>query len=180
MVLCLLWEHGKGIPSPRAPQNNGLLPLRQVQAFSPDSLPTSCGALATFRLCSRSQSQSSPWDLTSKARASAPRPHLPWCVSKPASQAGEFWLAPILCAGISPLCPLHPCCCALCHGSKASPPALPPSPPVKWLPSVWKLFLLCSSLPGVQVPSLFFCLCFFSFALPRYLGNFLPFGKSEV
>ena len=42
----------------------------------------------------------------------------------------------------------------------------PPSPPVKGLPSVWKLFLLHSSLPEVQVPSLFFCLCSFFFLLP--------------
>ena len=51
-----------------------------------------------------------------------------------------------------------------------SPPWLrsfpPPSLPVKGLPSVWKLFLLHSSLPEVQVPSLFFCLCFFFFLLP--------------
>ena len=51
-------------------------------------------------------------------------------------------------------------------------PKLPPhhhhllSLPVKGLPSVWKLFLLHSSLPLVQVPSLFFCLCFFCFLLP--------------
>ena len=44
------------------------------------------------------------------------------------------------------------------------PPPL--SLPVKGLPSVWKLFLLHSSLPEVQVPSLFFCLCFFFFLLP--------------
>ena len=89
--------------------------------FFPDSLPASCGALAPFTLCSRSQPQSSPWDLTSEAQASAPSPHLPQWVSRQASQAGECWLAPILCAEISPLCPLHPCCCALLCGSEASP-----------------------------------------------------------
>ena len=119
-----------------------------------------------FRLCSRSQPQSSPWDLTSKARASAPSPHLPWQVSRQASRAGECWSAPILCAGISPLFPLHPCCCALLRGSEASLLRHPPSPPVKGLPSVWKPFLLHSSLPLVQVLSLFFCLCFFFFPLP--------------
>ena len=45
----------------------------------------------------------------------------------------------------------------LCH---------PQSPPVKGLPSVWKPFLLHGSLPLVQVPSLFFCLCYFFFLLP--------------
>ena len=88
--------------------------------FFLDSVPASCGALAPFRLCSRSQPQSSPWDLTSEARASAPSPHLPWRVSRQASQAGECWLAPILCVGISPLCPLHPCCCTLLCSPKAS------------------------------------------------------------
>ena len=43
-------------------------------------------------------------------------------------------------------------------------PPLPP--PVKGLPSVWKLVLLHSSLPEVQVPSLFFFLCVFFFLLP--------------
>ena len=133
--------------------------------FFLDSLPASCGALAPFRLSSHNQPQSSPSCLTSEARASAPSPRLPRRVSRQASQAGECWSAPILCAGISLLCPLHPCCYALLHGSEASLPP-PPSPPVKGLPSVWKLFLLHSSLPEVQVLSLFFCLCFFFFLLP--------------
>ena len=150
--------------SPRAPRNNGLLPLRQVQTFFPVSLPASGGAPAPFRLCSHSQPQSSPWDLTSEAGASAPSPHLPWWVSRQASQAGECWSALIHCAGISPLCPQHLCCCALLRGSEVSP-AHPLSLPVKGLPSAWKLFLLHSSLPEVQVPSLFFCLCFFFFLL---------------
>ena len=97
--------------------------------FFPDSLLASCGTLARFRLSSHSQPQSSPWDLTSKAGAPAPSSHLPWRVSRQASQAGECWSALILCVGISPLCPLHPCCSAFLHGSEASlPPTLcPPS-----------------------------------------------------
>ena len=106
-----------------------------------------------------------PGDLTSEARASAPRPRPPRRVSRQASRAGECWLAPILCAGISPLCPPHPCGCALLRGSEASPLRLPPSPPVMGLPSVWKLLLLHSSFPE-QIPSLFFCLCCFFFLLP--------------
>ena len=86
-----------------------------------DSLPASCGALAPFRLFSRSQPQSSPWDPTFEARASAPRPRPPWRVSGQASRAGECWSALIPCAGISPLCPPHPCCYALLCGSEASP-----------------------------------------------------------
>ena len=102
----------------------------------------------------------------SEARASAPSPRPPRRVSKQASRAGECWSAMILCAGISLLCPLHPCGCALLRGSEASPLCHPQSPPAKGLPSVWKLFLLHSSLPLVRVPSLFFCLCYFFFLLP--------------
>ena len=120
--------------------------------FFPDSLPASCGAVAPFRLCSRRQPQSSPCDPT-EARASAPSPHLPQRVSRQACRAGECWSALILCTGISPLCPPHPCCCALLRGSEASPLCHPQSLPEKGLPSVWKPFLLHSSLPLVQVPS---------------------------
>ena len=133
--------------------------------FFPDSLPASCGALTPFRLCSRSQPQSSPCNPT-EARASAPSPRSPRQVSRQTSWAGECWSALILCAGISPLCPPHPCCCALLRGFKASPLCHPQSPPAKGLPSVWNPFLLHSSLPLVHVPSLFFCLCFFFFLLP--------------
>ena len=117
----------------------------------------------------------------SPSLSSQPRP--PQRVSRQASRAGECCSAPSLCAGISPLCPPHPCGCALLHGSEDSPLCHPQSLPAKGLPSVWKPFLLHSSLPLVQVLSLFFCLCFFfflSFALPRYMGSFLPFGKSDV
>ena len=156
--------------SSRTPKQWSLASLA-VPEFFPDSLSAICGALAPFRLCSCSQPQSSPWDLTSEARASAPSPHLSRRVSRSASWAGECWSAPILCVGISQLCPLHHCCCALLHGSEVSP--LPsPSSPVKALPSVWKLFFLHSSLPEVQVPSLFFCLCFFFFLFP-YPGTWV-------
>ena len=45
--------------------------------------------------------------------------------SRQASRAGECWSAPILCAGISPLCSLHPCCCTFLRGSEAFPPSTP-------------------------------------------------------
>ena len=146
-----------------------------VPDFFPDSLLASCGALAPFRLCSCSQPQSSPWDLTSDARASAPSPDPPWWVSRQASPAGECWSAQILCVGISPLCPLYPCCCALLRGSEAShlPPLVSAS---EGATSVWKLFLLHSSLPVVQVPSLFFCLWFF-FCPTQVCGMFLAFWE---
>ena len=118
-----------------------------------------------FRLCSRSQPQASPCNLT-KARASAPSPRPPRRVSRQASRAGECWSALILCVGISPLYLPHPCCCTLLRGPEASPLRHPQSPPAKGFPIVWKPFLLHSSLPLVHVPSLFFCLSFFFFLLP--------------
>ena len=102
-------------------------------------------------------------DLQSPSLSS--QPQLTWRVSRQASQAGECWSAPILCAGISPLCPLHPCCCSLLCGSEAYHTPTP-SPPVKGLPSVWKLFLLHSSLSEVQDPSISFVSVFFFFLLP--------------
>ena len=73
---------------------------------------------------------------------------------------------PSLCAGISPLCPPQPYGCTLLRGSEASPLCHLQSLLTKGLPSVWKPFLLHSSLPLVQVSSLFFCLCYFLFLLP--------------
>ena len=144
----------------------------------PDSLPASCGALTPFRLCSRIQPQSSPWDPTSEAGASAPSPHPSQRVSRQASRAGECWSALILCAGISPLCPLHRCCCTLLLGSEASPLRHLQSPPTKGFPSAWKPFLLHSSLPLVQVPSLFFASVFSFFFCPTQVrGEFLDFWE---
>ena len=128
-------------------------------------LPPGCGTLAPFILCSHSQPQSSPWDPT-EARASAPSPRPPRRVGRRGSRAGECCSALSLRAGISPLCPPHPCGCALPRGPEAPLLCHSQSPPAKGLPSVWKPFLLHSSLPEVQAPSLFFCLCFFFFLLP--------------
>ena len=61
---------------------------------------------------------------------------------------------------------------------RSFPPAYSPSPPLRGLPSVWKLFLLHSSLPEVQVPFLFFCLCFFFFFCPTQVRwEFLAFWE---
>ena len=50
--------------SSRTPKQWSLASLA-VPEFFLDSVPASCGVLAPFRLCSYSQPQSSPWDLTS-------------------------------------------------------------------------------------------------------------------
>ena len=52
---------------------------------------------------------------------------------------------------------------------------------VRWLPRVWVLFLLHSSLSGMLDPSWFlFSLSFFSFVLPSYVKSFLPFLEVKV
>ena len=88
--------------------------------FFPYCLPATGGTLGPLRMRSHSTPQSSPWDPT-EARASAPNPHPSQQGSRQTSWAGECWSAPILCAGISPFCPLHPCCCTLLCGSEVSP-----------------------------------------------------------
>ena len=57
------------------------------------------------------------------------------------------------------------------------PPRHPLSPPVKGLPSVWKLFLIHSSLPEVQVLSLFVCVFPFFFWPSQVRGEFLAFWE---
>ena len=156
---------------------SSLLSRSRLSPGLPPPPPASCGALAPFRLCSCSQPQSSPWDPTSEAPASAPSPRPPRRVSRQASRAGECWSAPILCAGISALCPLHPRCCALLRGSEASPHH-PPSPPTKGL-------LVCGNLSSFTAPSQRYrsrpfsfvsVFCFF-YCPTRVRGEFLAFWE---
>ena len=101
-------------------------------------------------------------DLQSPSLSSQPRP--PRRVSRQNSLAGECWSAPLLCVGVSPLCPPHPCGCALLCGFEAAPLRHPQSPPAKGLPSVWKPSLLtapshrCRSRPYSLVSFFFFLL----------------------
>ena len=149
------------------------------RSFPEDTLPASCAALAPFRLCSRSQPQSSPLDPTSEAGAPALSPHPPQQVSRQASWADECWPALIL-VQVSLHFALHTLVAVLSSVAPKLPLSHPPSPPVKGLPSVWRLFLLHSSLPEVQFPSLLFCLfSLFTFSLTMYMGSFLPFRRSE-
>ena len=83
-------------------------------------------------------------DLRSPSLSSQLRP--PRRVSRQASRAGECWSAPILHAGISPLCPPHPCGCALLRGSESSPP------PTLCLHQ-WRDFLVCGNLSSFTAPS---------------------------
>ena len=129
--------------------------------------PSQLGRTSPLQAVITSPTPVLPCDPT-ETRASAPSPRPPRRVSRQASRAGECCSALILCAGISLLCPPHPGCCALLRGSEAPPSATPISA-CEGASSVWKPFLLHSSLPLVQVPSLFFCLCFF------FLFFFLPY-----
>ena len=110
--------------------------------FFPDSLPAGCGTLAPFRLCSRA----SPLPgIRLKPEPQLPAPPAP-AVSRQASRTGECRSAPILCVGISPLCPPHPCCCALLCGSEASPSATRSLRPRRG-------FLVCGNLSSSTAPS---------------------------
>ena len=120
-------------------------------------------------------------DLLSRSLSSQPPPFPGG--EQQASQAGEFWSAPIICAGISPLYPLHPCCCTFLHGSEASP--LPPSTTISASEgaSYFVETFPSSKLPPTgagPIPILLSLFFLFSFALPRYMGSLLPFGRSEV
>ena len=146
--------------------------------FFPDSIPASCGSLAPFRLCSHSQPQSSPWDLTSEAPGLSSQPPPTPAGSRQASQAGECWSALILCAGISPLFPPHPCCCALLCGSEAFPPPTPH-------PQQRRGFLVCGNFSSFTAPSQrcrscpcsFVSIFSFFFFPARVRGEFLAFWE---
>ena len=114
-------------------------------------------------------------DLQSPSLSSQPHPL--WRVSRQASQAGECWSAPILCVGISPLCPLHPCCWALLHGSEASPP----------YPRLhqWRGFLVYGNFSSFTAPSprcrshpySFVSVFSFFFCPTQVRGHFLAFWE---
>ena len=99
-------------------------------------------------------------------------------MSRQASRAGECSSALILCGGISPLCPPHPCCCALLRGSEASPLFHSQSPPAKGLPSVFLLsFDNLIYLFGVQVHYQIYDLQIFSPCLLLIFSYKIPFEE---
>ena len=117
-----------------------------------------------------------PGQHRSPSLSSQPRP--PRRLSRQASRAGECCSAPSLRAGISPLCPPHPCGCALLRGSEASPSAtrrlclrrgflVRGNLSSFTAPSHW-----CGSRPYsfVSVVSFFFC-------PPQLRGEFLAFWE---
>ena len=126
--------------------------------------PGSPWCTSPFRLCSRRQPQSSPCD-PNEARASAPSPARPGGgADKPLGlvSAGRHRSSvreSLRFALRTPVAALS-----------SVAPKLPPPPPTvsarEGAPSVWTPFLLHGSLPEGQVPSLFFCLCYFFFLLP--------------
>ena len=117
------------------------------------------------------------WSLSLRSQS----PH-PWRVSRQASQAGECWSALIFCAGVSPLCPLHPHFWALFHGSKASPP--PPTPRLLQ----WRGFLVSGNFSSFTAPSWRCGSCLysfvsvfpFSFCPTQVRGEFLAFWEVWV
>ena len=159
-------------------RNNGLLPLRHFQTFPglPHSWLWHTSPLqAVFTqpspvLSLGSELQS--WSLSSQpppAPAGEQTSHSGW---------GVLVCTDPLCGNISAL-PSAPLLLRSPLWLQSFPPSHPLSPPVKGLPSVWKHFLLHSSLPEVQVHPYSF-VSVFSFALVRYMGTVLPYEKSEV
>ena len=128
-------------------------------------------------LCSRRQPQSPPCDPTA-ARASAPSPARPGGgADKPLGLVSAGWCQASVRESLrfalrTPVAALS-----------SVAPKLPPPPPAvsarEGASGVWTPFLLHSSLPEVQVLPYSFVFVF-SFALPRYMGSLLPFGRSEV
>ena len=149
-----------------------------VPDLFPNSLPASRGALAPFRLCSRRQPQSSPWDPT-EARASAPSPRPPRWVSRQASQAGECWSAPILCVRESLRFALRTPVAALSSVALK----LPPSATRSLRPR--RGFLACGNLSSFTAPSHWCRSCpyslslwfFFFFCSTQLRGEFLAFWE---
>ena len=148
-----------------------------VPDFFPDSLPASRGALAPSG-CVHTANPSPLLGSDLQSLSLSSQPHPSWWVSRQASRAGEYWSAPILRAGISPLCPLHPCVCALLRGSKAFPAASPHLCPRRG-------FLVCGNLSSFTAPSqrgrscpyLFVSVFSFSFCPTQVRREFLAFWE---
>ena len=163
-MLCLLWAHWEEILSPCTPWNKGLLPLWQVQTFSRTPSWLTVAYLPPSGCLHTANTSPFPgvWPPKPESQLSAPTRLGGW-VDKPLRlvSAGQHlsFVQDLLCFA---LC--TPVAALSCVAPKLPP--LPLSPPVKGLTSVWKLFLVHSSLPEVRVPSLFFCLCVFFFLLP--------------
>ena len=103
----------------------------------------------------------------------------------PPAPAGEqtslsgWWVLVSTDAGISPLCPVHPRCCALLRG-----PKLPPPPPRSLRPR--RGFLVCGNLSSFTAPSQRFrsrpysfvsVFVFFFFCPTQVHGEFLAFWE---
>ena len=160
----MLW-----ISFPRAPWNNGLLPLQQFQTFSRTPSQLAVAHYPPSGCVHAANSSPLPGIWPPKPESQPPTPTCPgrWA-DKPLRLVSAGWhrssvwesLCFALCTPIAALSCVAPKL-PLCH---------PPSPPVKGFLSVWKFSLIHSSLPEAQIPSLFFCLCFFFFLLP-YSGT---------
>ena len=170
LVMAVLW-----IPSPYAPRNNDLLPLWQFQTFSWTPYWLAVVHLPPSGCVHTANPNPLPGIWAPKPEPQLPSPTcLGGWADKPLRlvSAGQHQssvqesLHFALCTTVA----------ALSFVAPMLPPPQAPSPPVKGLPSVWKHFLLHSSLPEVQVPSLFFCLCFF-FCPTQVCGEFLAFWE---
>ena len=149
--------------------------LEGLEIF-PDSLPASCGALAPSGCLHAANPSPLPGVWPPKPKPQLPAPTHPngWAEKCLRLVSADWHWS---CVGISPLCPLQTCCCTLLRGSEASPH-----------PPQWRVFLVSRNFSSFTAPSQrcrshpysFVSVFFFSFALSRYVGIFLPFRKSGV
>ena len=132
--------------------------------FFPGSPRASCGALAPSG-CVHAANPSPLPGIQPKPEPQLPAPALPGRrADKPLGLVSATRHRSSVCESLR--FALRTPVAALSSVAPKLPPSHPQSPPAKGLPSVWKPFLLHSSLPLVQAPSLFFCLCCFLFLLP--------------
>ena len=152
------------------------------QEFFLDSLSVSCGALVPSGCVHAANPSPLPGVWPPKPEPQLPAPPHPAHPGGEQTSLSGWWVL----IGTDPLC----------RNLSALPsaPLLLCSSPWLWslppplLSCQWRGFLVCGNFSSFTAPSqrcrscpfllsLFFL---FSFALPRYVGSFLPFGKSEV
>ena len=171
----MLW-----ISSPHAPWNNGLLTLRQFQTFSQTPSWLAVVHLSPSGCVHAANPSPLPGIWTQKSEPQLPAPTHPggW-----ADRPLRLVSAGRHCSSVWE-CLCFSLCTSFAALSSMAPKLLPPTPYLHQ----WRGFLVVETFPPSQLPprgagpipillSLFFL---FSFALLRYVGSFLPFGKSEV
>ena len=146
--------------------------------FFPDSLPASCGAL-TPSGCVQAANPSPLPGIWPKPEPQLPAPpHRGGWADKPLGLVSAGWHSSSMRESLR-----FALCTSIAAFSSVAP-KLPPSATCSLRPR--RGFLVCGNLSSFTAPSHWCRSCpysfvsVFSFALPRCVGSFLPFGRSEV